>query len=57
MGEHLEIEKAMSEAIPIPPADDDMNVWLTMLFGFGQPVMTVQSAEDMAAAEAQGEGE
>jgi hypothetical protein len=44
----------MSEAIPIPPADDDMNVWLTMLFGFGLPATTVQSEEDMANAEAQG---
>jgi hypothetical protein len=44
----------MSEAIPIPPQDDDMNVWLTMLFGFGLAVMTVQSEEDLAARQDQG---
>jgi hypothetical protein len=45
----------MAEAIPIPPQDDDLNVWLTMLFGFGQPVMTVQSAEDLAARQDRGD--
>ena len=39
----------MSEAIPIPPEDDFLNVMLTMLFGSGQAVMTVQSADDVAA--------
>jgi len=45
----------MAEAIPVSPQDDMLNVWLTMLFGNGQAVMTVQSAEDLAARQDQGD--
>ncbi len=38
----------MSEALPIPPADDWYNVFMTAFLGVGV-IMTVQSQEDLAA--------
>jgi hypothetical protein len=39
----------MAEAIPQPPVENWTNVILTMLFGAGQAVMSVQDAEDLAS--------
>lgn len=41
----------MSEAIPQPPADNWTNILLTMMFGSGQAVMSVQDAENIANQE------
>jgi hypothetical protein len=41
----------MSEARPIPPADDWYNVFMTAFLGVGV-VQTVQSAEDAVQADA-----
>lgn len=38
----------MSESQPTNPADDWLNILLTMSFGNGAAVMTVQCAEDLA---------
>jgi hypothetical protein len=42
--------KAMSEAIPVPPADDWYNVFMTAFLGAGV-IMTVQAQEDIVAAQ------
>lgn len=43
----------MSEAIPQPITENWTDILLTLMFGSGQAVMSVQDAEDLAARESE----